>query len=443
MRIDPILLAALLSGSAAPLAAQTLASPPPVAAPSPTPAPAALAIFGRYVGEFAANTTGGYQLGDAYASEFQLGANYAFARTKPGDAGILHLILTERWGSSLTQNALGNIGSVQEIYGDGLTPRLTEFDYEQKTGRFDVHAGRVVMQNDFAASSTYWGGNLWCRYQNNAICGTPYGAPNNSGYGYYPSSEWGAYGKVSPNKWFYAETGAFQVNPVYANRGQGFNLGFHGTTGTDFPVELGFLSYDRAGNYDGSVRAGGYFDTSDVPGTLTNLGKFVAPGNPALAQVPTTTYRGRSGGWLLFDHLLAGTSAPNGRGLAFWGAYEYGDPQTAFMSNFADAGLVLHGTFKNRDNDTVALGWYYIDVNPRLRAFEYQLQAEGYAVPTNAQEQDVELNYGIALTPQILFRPSFQYVIDPAGESGGYVYPGGAVGLHNAFVIGFNATYSY
>ncbi|MBV8491018.1 MAG: carbohydrate porin [Candidatus Eremiobacteraeota bacterium] len=437
-----VLLTALLLGSAAPLAAQSAASPVPAPTPAPSP-PTGVAWFGRYVGELAANTSGGFQLGDAYASEFQLGANYTFPNATATGAGIVHLILTERWGSSLTNNALGNIGSVQEIFGAGLTPRLTELDYENKSSTFDWHAGRVIMQNDFAASSTYWGGNLWCRFQNNAICGTPYGAPNNSGYGYYPASEWGAYGKIVPSKSFYAETGAFQVNPVYGQRGQGFNLSFKGTTGVDFPVEFGWLSYDRNGNYDGSIRLGGYYDTSAVVGAESNLSKFVAPTNPALAQIPSATYRGRSGGWLLVDRLIAGSSAPNARGTAIFGAYEYGDPQTAFMSNFADAGVVIHGTFPKPVNDTVSVGWYSIDVNPRLRNFEDELQRQGYAVPTNGIEQYLEVNYGIALTPEILFRPSFQYIINPAGEAGGYVYPGGAVGLHNASVIGFNATYSY
>ncbi len=444
MLVGSIVLAALLSGSAAPSSGPATGSAVPSPAPAPTTAPG-LSIFGRYVGEFAANTSGGFQLGSAYASEFQLGANYTFAQTTPGNQGTLHLILTQRWGSGLTPNAIGNVASVQEIFGDGLTTRLTELDYEQKiaNGAFDVHFGRVVMQNDFAASSTYWGGNLWCRYQTNAICGTPVAAPNNSGYGYYPSSQWGAYAKLSPKPSFYVESGAFQVDPLYANRGQGFNLGLYGTTGVDFPLEFGFLSYDRAGNYDGSIRVGGYFDTSDVIGTENNLRNFVAPTNPALNEIPSTTYRGRAGGWLLFDRLLSGTSAPNGRGTAFFAAYEYGDPQTAFISNFVDAGIVVHGTFKHRDNDTIAFGYYWLDMNPRLRTFEQSLQAQGFAVPTNGAEQKLELNYGVAVTPQILFRPSLQYVINPAGETGGYVYPGGAVGLHNAFVPGFNFSYDY
>jgi porin len=441
--LQSVLFAVLLVGSAAPIAAQATGPRPPAPLSTPSPSPSGktsgLTVFGQYTGEYAANTSGGYQLGDAYASEFLLGANYTFAYAKPSDVGTLHFMFTEGWGSSLTQNVLGNIASVQGVYGAGETPRLTELSYEQRTGKFDVQAGRVVMQSDFAASFDYWGCNLWCFYQNGATFDA---APNNSGYSYFPLSTWGASAKVSPSRSFYAETGVFQTDAANANRGQGFNLGFKGTTGVDVPLELGFLSYDRNGNYDGSVRVGGYYDTSNMAGAQSNLSSFVAPSNPALT-VYVPTYRGQSGAWVLVDRLISGSSAPNARGVAIWGSYAYGDPQTAFISNFADAGIVVHGTFKNRPNDTIALGWYYLDVNPRLRAFEYQLQRQGYAVPTNGIEQDLELNYGIDIAPSVFFRPAIQYVINPAGETGGYIYPGGAVGLHNAFVIGFNATYLY
>jgi porin len=190
------------------------------------------------------------------------------------------------------------------------------------------------------------------------------------------------------------------------------------------------------------VRVGGYYDTSVAAGTQSNLSNFVPPNSPALS-IAVPTYRGQSGEWLLVDRLVSGSSAPNARGVAIFGTYAYGDPQTAFISNFAYTGVVMHGPFANRPNDTVALGWSYFDVNPRLRDFEYQLQREGFAVPTNGIEQDLELNYGIDIAPWAFFRPAIQYVINPAGETGGYVYPGGAVGLHNAFVIGFNATYLY
>ncbi|MGC9992149.1 MAG: carbohydrate porin [Candidatus Cybelea sp.] len=444
-RLDTVLLAALLLGIAAPLATQPSGPRPPAPRSTPSPSPSGptagkLTVFGQYTGEFAANATGGEQLGSAFANSFLLGANYTFAHTRPDDVGSLHFIFTEGWGSSLTQNALGNIASVQGVYGAGETPRISELNYEQQSGKFDVQVGRLVMQSDFAASFNYWGCNLWCFYQNGATFDA---APTNSGYSYFPLSTWGASGRVSPSQSFYAQTGIFQTTPAeYANRGHGFNLSFNGA-GIDVPLEFGFLSHDRNGNYNGSVRVGGYYDTSNALGAQNNLSSFVAPGSPALNQVPSTTYRGQSGEWLLVDHLISGSSAPNARGVAIFGTYAYGDPQTAFLSNFADAGIVVHGTFADRPNDTIALGWFYLDVNPRLRAFEYQLRREGFAVPTNRIEQDLELNYGIDLAPWAFLRPSIQYVINPAGTMGGYVYPGGAVGLHNALVIGFNATYLY
>jgi porin len=438
-----LLIAVLFVVNAAQVTAQATGPRPPAPRSTPSASPSgrtsSLAVYGQYTGEYAANTSGGHQLGDAFASEFLFGANYTFAHAEPSSVGTLHFMLTEGWGSSLTQNALGNIAGVQGIYGAGETPRLTELSYEQQTGKFDLEAGRMVMQSGFAASFDYWGCNLWCFYQNGATFDA---APNNSGYSYFPLSTWGASARVSPSQSFYAETGVFQTDSAYANPGQGFNLGFKGTTGVDVPLEFAFLSHDRNGSYNGSVRFGGYYDTSITPGAQNNLNSFVAPGNPALTiRVPS--YRGQSGAWVLVDHLIGGSSAPDARGVAIWATYAYGDPQTAFVSNFADAGIVVHGTFKKRPNDTIALGYYYLEVNSRLREFETQLQRQGYAVPTNGAEQDVELNYGIDIAPSVFFRPSIQYVVNPAGETGGYVYPGGAVGLHDAFVLGFNATYLF
>lgn len=410
-------------------------------APSPSAAAAKLTLFGQYTGEYAANTTGGRQLADAFANAITVGANYAFAHAQARDAGTLHFMFTEGIGSSLTQNALGNIASVQGVYGGGQTPRLTALNYELNAGKVDVQAGRVVMQSEFGASFDYWGCNLLCFYQNGSFFDA---APTNSGSSFFPLSVWGASAKIDSSPSFYASTGAYQHTPeAQSGHGQGFNLSFKGSPGADFPIEFGFLSHDRNGNYNGSVRVGGYYDTSNAPGAESNLSAFVAPGNAALALIPSTTYRGQSGAWVLADRLVSGSSAPNARGVAAFASYAYADPQTAFFSNFADAGIVIHGTFASRPNDTIALGWAYFDVSPRLRQFEYQLQSQGYAVPTNGIEQDLELNYGIDLAPWAFFRPSVQYVINPAGTTGGYVYPGGAVGLHNALVLGFNATYLY
>lgn len=395
----------------------------------------------NFSGQYAANTSGGHQLADAFATSFLFGANYSFAHRQADEAGTLHFIFTDAFGSSLSQNALGSITVVQGAYGGGETPRLTALNYEQDAGKFDIQAGRIPMQSDIFSSFAYWQCNVLCFYQNGTISNA---TPTNDGYSYFPLSTWGASARFSPSQHFYVRMGVFQATPPsQMNRWEGFDLSLDGSTGVDFPMELGFLSHDPKGNYTGSVRFGGYYDTSNALGAKSSLGAFVPPDNPALRQIPTTLYRGQEGAWVYLDRLVSGSSAPNEPGVILWGTYSYGDPQTAQLINMAQAGFIAHGTFPDRHNDTIAFSWSYLEVNPRLRTLEYQLQREGYAVPINGVEQGLELNYGIDVADWGFFRPAIQYIINPAGETGGYIYPGGVVGLHHALVFGFNATYLY
>jgi porin len=394
---------------------------PPVPTPSPAPSatPRAVTLGGHYVGEFAGNTSGGFARGTAYASELMVQGKFDLAQSIAPNLGTVHVILTAREGSSLSANTIGNIFTVQEIYGDGLTPRLTEFSYDQPfaNGKADIYAGRINTENDFAASSVYWGGvALYCSYQNNGICGTPIAAPIDSGYVAYPTSSWGARIKGYPSRDFYVEAGAYEVNPTLGLRGNGFKLSTSGDTGTFLPLELGITMRDGAGAFAGTFKAGGYWDTSLAPTAQSQLTRFLPPNSPALPFVPQSTYRGRFGFWALFDHLIAGSAAKHGRGVAAFGALQYGDPQTSQLSFFADAGVVAHGTFRNRDDDTVSLGFAYANVNSRLRALEGDLQQFGFAVPLTGQEKVLELNYGAQVAPWCILRPGVQYVINPSGE---------------------------
>jgi porin len=390
---------------------------------------------GHYVAEAAGNPEGGLQQGTAYASELMLGSDINVGTLDHSGAGTVHFTFTARQGSSLSANAIGNVLTVQEIYGSGLTPRLTELSYEQPLAakKIDLSIGRVITENDFAASPTYWGGNLYCSFQSNAICGTPIAAPIDSGYDAYPQSTWGVRVKGVPTPNFYAEAGAYEVNPLYGQRGQGFNLGFGSATGTYLPVELGLQSLDANATPTGSVRVGGYYDTSDVAQADTNVSRFLTPQSSPLPAFPAALWRGRYGFWVQVDHLIAGGAGPNQRGIAFFASYEFGDPFTALISNFGDAGVVQHGTFPGRDHDSVAVGYAYANFNPNLRSFEASLNAAGYTVPTNGQEQIGEVNYGIAVTPAISLRPGLQYVWKPAGNSA----------IKNALVIDLSTSIAF
>jgi porin len=413
-------------------AAVALASPTPGPVPVATAAP--IQLRGHLVGEGAANTSGGVSRGTAFASELMLGADVNFAKLT-GAGGTLHVTFTMREGSSLSANALGNIFTVQEIYGDGLTPRLTEFSYEQSfaKGKVDAIAGRVITENDFAVSPVYWGDSLYCTFQNNAICGTPIAIPIDSGYVAYPSSAWGARVKVMPSPNFYVETGAYQVNPSYGLRGNGFDLSTAGDSGVYYPLELGFKIDDYGGTSSGNVRIGGYYDTSTGYGVQNQITRFVSPSSPAVAFLPDVPYTGRWGYWLQADHLLAGSADKHKRGIAGFASMVYGDPRTALLSFFGDAGLVAHGTFAGRYDDTISLGYAYGNVNPLLRSFESALLASGIPAPLNGQERAVELNYGWQARPGVVVRPGLQYVITPSGNRS----------IPNALVAGLQAAVSF
>jgi porin len=414
-------------------------TPGPVQSPAaiPTTAPASTGLFGdfggarsalaakgitfrgRIVVESAANPIGGFQQGTALAGELALGSDVDFGKLYNNGLGIFHLTLTAREGSSLSANAIGNLFPVQEIFGDGLTPRLTEASYEQTFAgkKIDLELGRVITENDFAASPTYWGGNLYCTYQSNAICGTPIAVPINSGYDAYPQSVWGARLKVSPTPHWYFEMGGYQVSPNYSLRGNGFNLGFGGTTGTYLPFETGIMSLDAHKVATGSLRVGAYYDTSSAATVQSQITRFATSSSLLPASLPSTVVRGRYGYWVQADHLIAGGAGPNERGTAIYAAYNFGDAQTALLKDFFDAGIVQHGTFPGRDHDTFAIGYAYGNINPNLRAFEASLNAIGFNVPVNGQEQIAEVNYGLQLRPWLSLRPGIQYVWRPSGNT--------------------------
>jgi porin len=431
MPLKHILSIAPLTGAIALFPALAVAQTPPSPLPLPSSVPSsapATGAFGNFNGaraaladrgvtfrghiiaESAASTEGGFQTATAFASELMLGGDIDFGRLNRNRSGTLHVTLTAREGSSLSGNAIGNVFTVQEIYGSGLTPRLTELSYEQSFADKTVNliVGRIITENDFGASPAYWGDNLYCSYQSNAICGTPIAVPINSGYDAYPQSVWGARIKLAPTPNWYLETGAYQVNPTYGLRGNGFNLGFSGTTGTYLPFEAGIIETGSDHLSRGSLRVGGYYDTSSV-------GAIAA--QHFIGAVSSSLVRGRYGYWAQADQLIAGAAGPNERGTAVFAAYNYGDSKTSLLTNFFDFGLVQHGTFRGRDHDTIALGYAYGNFNPALRDAESAVFGSVRNIPINGQEQIGEVNYGIQIRPFFSLRPGVQYVWRPSGNA--------------------------
>ena len=424
-----------------------------------------LSLNGHLVSESAANLTGGLPLGGtahdrgtALSSEFGFGFDADFSKiASAGGAGILHFLLTTRFGSNLSSQAIGNLASVQEIYGDGQTTRITYLDYEQPLlkNRLNLRLGKYNQQNDFIAGSSYWGGNLYCFFQNNNICGTPAGIPidngvvagGSEGYVYYPSSQWGGRLKVNVSPDVYVQAAAIQANPIVNNPDGGLYLGFYGGTGVELPLEAGVTLRSGTGDLLGNLRIGAYYDTSHVqnfaarargnvallPNETTAAG--LASNATAITTIPNTYVRGREGAYVQFDHVLEGSAAAGRTGTALFTAFEYADPQTSLIGTMFEIGAVRRGTFRGRERDTISAGFATENFNVRLQALESALQHAGFTVPNTVQDQVFEVNYGVQATRWFVIRPGVQFVINPSGLKAN---PGAAVidPPRNSLVIG-------
>jgi porin len=377
-----------------------------------------ITIRGDYVAEIAGNPVGGAEQGGAYAHEIMLGTDID-SKLFGWSGGTLHFTLTERAGSSLSKDKIHNLLTVQEIYGDGQTTRITELSYEQKIGKIlDVAAGRLNTEEDFASSPIYFGDALYCDFQSNAICGTPIAVPiNTPGYVAYPASTWGARIKFYPTSGFYAETGAYEVNPTILDASNGFKLSTNGATGVEVPVELGLTVGQGEGQYLGNYRVGAYYDNSDFKRVMQDLSRFVPAGSPILSGLPQSMTAGQYGFWVLADQMVQRDPGTNNRGTTVFAALNWGDKRSALVNWYGEAGVVRHGTFAGRDNDTVALGFAIASINGTLLDIERGLQAAGYNVPGTAREFMVEANYGYQLSPWLNLRPGMQYVWHPNGEA--------------------------
>jgi porin len=366
---------------------------------------------GHYVNEISGNPVGGREQGGASTGEVMLGTDID-SQILGWQGGTFHLTLTERAGSSLSKDKIGNVLTVQEIYGDGQTVRLTELSVEQKFfgGRIDVEAGHINVENDFASSPVYFGGALWCNFQNNAICGTPIAAPNNtSGYVAYPASNWGARIKTYPVSNMYVEAGSYAVDPTLNDSRNGLKLGINGTTGVFTTAETGITV--GQGGYLGNYRIGAYYDNSDTKGVASQLTRYTTPQNSAqLMALPIEQRAGRYGGWVIADQTVQLDQGNHQRGTVLFAALEWGDKATSFLNWYGEAGLVRQGSFAGRDKDTIALGMAVASINGSLQGLEQRLGA-----PTSVQEYMAELNYGITLGPWLNLRPGVQYIWHPGG----------------------------
>jgi len=361
---------------------------------------AGITVRSFYWDEFASNPRGGKSQGQSNAQQFGLLADFDMGKIASISGGTFHFALSNRWGASNSLKHVGNVLEDQSDYGAGQNFRLAQLSYEQL---FDD--GKVDTQFGFMADFGYSFGFtfLLCNFQNVGFCAHPFVLYRDSGAVAYPTGQWGASVKFNPSSTFYAETGAFEVNPSRLLRDNGFNVSLAGTTGVMVPVEFGWTTAFGSDNLAGHYKIGGYYDTSDV------------------ADVALTTLRrsGRYGAYVLADQMLFKFQSGTERGLIAFAQATVSDYGTSTIPYSINAGVIVQGPFAERPRDYLAFGAVYEPVNSRvLRAQRSRLfQQIGIDPALQEGETDVELGYGFSVAPWLMINPNIQYMFNPGAFS--------------------------
>lgn len=357
-------------------------------------ADAGLDIDANYVSETMSAIDGGLRRGTTYAQTARLNAHLDLDKIAGWSGALVHISLNDRRGAGISSDFVGNKLQIQQVAG-GYFTRLTEFSYEQNLagGKLNWRLGYFSMGNE-RANTAAWG----CDFLNATFCAHPVALSANSGWYNYPAARWGAGIRYRLRPDVVVSTGIYQVNPELnvLNKAIAFNpFGGH-TIGAIMPAEVEYDPGIRPNSHvlPGHYKIGAYYDTSRVA-RQGNVG----------------TVRGRYGLYFLADQMiLRGKGA---QGLSIFFELTVAPKSTAQVTRGYQGGFFKVGTFRGRDADTVALGFAYAELNPRLR----RVHAESEPVAGNSElpagETLIELSYDIRVRRWLSIRSDVQYVLDP------------------------------
>jgi porin len=311
--------------------------------------------------------------------------------------GEFHLGFAANFGTSLSENYVGNSFPVQLADVADTHVRLTYLSYTQALfgETISVRIGRLTINSVYGEE--FLGSEYFKAFTSVGMDLVPLGvflnAPGAFGY---PDTTWGARIKVEPIKQFYAMAGAYNGDPgLKAGEEHGVDFSIHGPL-----FVIGEIGLRR--NYG-----------KDAVGLASNL------------KLGADYDGGRYGLYLLGDQeVLRWGDAKKHQHLGAFGALVVTPDWNANpLPVFFDSGLVLYGPWSRRPRDFVGVAVAYGRYQGDRTAI-----AGLVGLQTRDFEMTVEWTYGLKLVAGLTLQPDLQYVIHPSGT--------GAIA--NALVIGLN-----
>lgn len=385
-------------------------------------------LRGHYIGEFAANPSGGNSQSARFAGQVDVGADFDTGKIFGLGNSVIHLTFSDRHGQNLAATNIGNSVSVQEVFGGGQTYRLTELTWDQAlfNDHLEYLVGRTDAPGDFAASSFY------CNFQTNSTCGNSSLFGQDNQLNYYPVGVWGGRVTVKPTPNLYAQAGAYESDPVEGNRNRhGFDFGTDSANGYILPIELGYQTTFASDAYPRHYKVGAFYQNAPYSDPFFDVNHNSA----ALTGLAHQQHDDRTSVYALFDQMIWKTGPGSQRGLYVFGGITAGTNSSQLADYFLQGGVLDKGPFEDRPDDTV--GFVVTDLHWGSHTMDFvrdsRVAAGGSATNQNPNEVMMELNYGAQITPWLRVVPNLQYIINPDNLP----EPAQRSNIPDTFVVGF------
>src|SRR5438132_6925681 len=260
-----------------------------------------------FVTDALGNPTGGMQQGFRGASNLGLDLIVDLGKLYGPAGGSFEISFSERFGSSLSKEDIGNVFTVQQVFG-GQTYRLVDMAYKQElfADRVEFRVGRIAAGDDFLVSPYDY------VFVQNGFDGNPVGVFFNApGMTAYPNASWGGLVKVKPTERTYLMGGVYNGDPtIRDNSHHGADWSLNGPL---FAIgEVGYRVDGLPGNPGllGNYKAGFWYDHSQY----TDFNTLARGQSPGIS-------RGNWGVYGLFDQVLVRFGEPgSSRGFGVTGS---------------------------------------------------------------------------------------------------------------------------
>jgi porin len=350
------------------------------------------------------NPTGGQRQGFSAGNNVGLDLNFDLEKLHGPKGGSFQLSMSERFGSSRSATDIGNVFSVQAVYGAD-TFRLVHVAYQQKLldDRVEFRVGRIPAGDDFLVSPYNY------VFVQNGFDGNPAAIFLNApGMTPYPHATWGGVVQGRPTERTYVKGGLYNGDTsIRDNKHHGLDWSMDGPL-----FAIGEAGYQRNGlpgdrGLIGNYKAGVWYDDH----------QFTDFNTVARGQAPSST-RGNWGFYGLFDQMLVRFGEPgSNRGFGVTGsALISPDQSVSQMPFFSTAGFLVRGLFPSRPGDGggfgVVTGYFSHDLQDSQR----RARQTNPTVGVQRYETALEFTYGFRFRGgALILQPDLQYIIRPGG----------------------------